>query len=285
MPIMTISEARNLEGTVLVIDGDSLACQAVYALASKPEAYTLDIAKKRLVDNITKLGEDVTSANGQLINHVVLCLDGIANFRYGLFPEYKKDRGNKPAYLVELKEWLSKRYHVISDRQLESDDIVFAVAHQNKNAIVPLVDKDFLQIVCRIYYHPVRSKSLDTPTTPAIIKDNGIIEARRFLAMQCFTGDATDGFRFLHDLTGRAKFMLKAKKHSLEEACHDVAMLHWEDQLEQLAVKFDMTADYQTRWIKNRCMATLDNIVTSKGIKSEGGFELHMRGFPNKFDF
>ena len=82
-------------------------------------------------------------------------LSGESNFRYDIFPDYKKSRKNvrKPEHLVACKEYLQNQFGAFLYEGYEADDLigmtVTALQKQNpggRTIWIASVDKDFVQL-------------------------------------------------------------------------------------------------------------------------------------------
>src|SRR5690606_6721520 len=103
------------------------------------------------------------------------------NFRYDIFPDYKKSRVNKPQSnaLKRLKRWAKKR-GVVPDN-VEADDYVYSYAM--KGDPVASGDKDVVNSVpAAFYYHSNHRKVVKN--TPE--------ERARWILLQTLAGDPSD---------------------------------------------------------------------------------------------
>ena len=115
--------------------------------------------------------------------HMIICLSGPKNFRYGLNPSYKSSRKDtrKPIVYPALKQWMIDTYRVEIAEGLEADDLLGILATSMPDTIVVSPDKDLQTVPCTLY----RQGELKTIT---------LEEANRFHMYQTLTGDPTDGY-------------------------------------------------------------------------------------------
>lgn len=204
----SLIQMRNLRPSdrTLRIDADSLLYYVAYAPSYKPTD---------AIEGGSFIGEDVTKVRfkdykqhfNDLVQDIVtecelasfrnelprfkdfeLVFTPSTNFRYEIFPEYKKNRANKPQSnaLKRLKRWakkgsLSNIMRVIVPENVEADDYVYSYAM--KGDPVASGDKDVVNSVpAAFYYHSNHRKVVNN--TPE--------ERARWILLQTLAGDPSD---------------------------------------------------------------------------------------------
>lgn len=168
----------NTEDKVVLIDADSLMYFSSYG------------SEEDQILSETKLSEkiyDILNIVGQSYNveKYYIFVKGQNNFRYKIFPAYKKNRPAKHPIIDTLNQYLIEEFQAIQSHNAESDDYVYSysqVPEFKGRAIICSVDKDMLQIP-GVHYDYQKNKY-------HIISEE---EGRYNLAIQMIMGDAADG--------------------------------------------------------------------------------------------
>jgi len=173
---------NNNQEYVVLIDADSLMYFSSYG------------SEEDQVLSETKLSEkiyDILNIVGQSYNvgEYYVFVKGKNNFRYKIYPEYKKNRPEKHPIIDVLNKYLVENFGAIESHNAESDDYAFSYSQLPEykgRAIICSVDKDMLQIP-GIHYDYQKNKFhiIDEET------------ARYNLAIQMIMGDAADGIKGL----------------------------------------------------------------------------------------
>ena len=161
----------SLEGEVLEVEVDMEPLRLAYLKA---------------VDEITdSVALEVVAKKFKLGKTYLVFSDPVTNFRYEIFPDYKKGRvGRKMSdSFYKLRDWAHGLENAIVGQNVEADDIV---AHYvRKGAVGVSTDKDLLSGVPGRWfdnYHARRS-----------YRKVGKKEAEHFVLLQTLAGDSTDG--------------------------------------------------------------------------------------------
>ena len=112
------------------------------------------------------------------------------NWRLGVLPSYKVNRGDKPlpVLLAELRAYLGEVYKAVSHPSLEGDDVLGLLATNRQvrgRKIIVSIDKD-LRNIPGLLFNPMK-------------EDLGVVKITEDAAdynhlMQVLTGDRTDGY-------------------------------------------------------------------------------------------
>ncbi len=184
---------------ILRIDADSLLYYVAYAPSYKPAeaieggSFIGDIDKVHFKDykqHFNNLVQDIVtecelaSFRNELprFTDYELVFTPSTNFRYDIFPEYKKSRVHKPQSntLKRLKKYAKKNLGIVPEG-IEADDYVYYWA--SKGHPVASGDKDVVYSVpAAYYYHSAHQKVIQ----------NTKAEADRFVLMQTLAGDSSD---------------------------------------------------------------------------------------------
>ncbi len=184
---------------ILRIDADSLLYYTAYAAAFKDgeaieggsfvgskKRVTFKDYKQHLDDLIADvvLACELASFRNELprFTDYELVFTPSTNFRYDIFPEYKKSRAHKPQSntLKRLKKYAKKNLGIVPEG-IEADDYVYYWA--SKGHPVASGDKDVVYSVpAAYYYHSAHQK----------VVQNTKAEAERFVLMQTLAGDSSD---------------------------------------------------------------------------------------------
>lgn len=116
---------------------------------------------------------------------IQMFISGKDNFRYDIFPEYKKNRVGKalPLYLKELKQYAASEYGAIESHGAEADDYTVYFANKYKNSLILAIDKDVKnQVTNKVYdYWKEDYQQVDQE------------HVNNFTFLQTLTGDTGDG--------------------------------------------------------------------------------------------
>lgn len=184
---------------ILRIDADSLLYYTAYAAAFKDgkaiEGGSFVGSKVRIpfkdykqhLDDLvadTVLACELASFRNELprFTDYELVFTPSTNFRYDIYPEYKKSRLHKPQsnILKRLKKYAKKNLGIVPEG-IEADDYVYYWA--SKGHPVASGDKDVVYSVpAAYYYHSAHQK----------VVQNTKAEAERFVLMQTLAGDSSD---------------------------------------------------------------------------------------------
>lgn len=150
----------------LLIDTDALVWRyslmpkdkGVFEFGGPPEE-PIEIAQRAFREKLEYLKADYTTDTAEA--KIVLCLppEDSVNFRYKVFPDYKKHRGERPEIVTEMYKWVRQEFpHLIrSIPNVETDDIIaeeaFLCKLNSEGFIIVSNDKDFGQI-SGFHLHP-----------------------------------------------------------------------------------------------------------------------------------
>ena len=115
----------------------------------------------------------------------ILCLTIGSNFRYTIFPDYKKGRKGKekPNYFKEITDYITTNYNCAYGNNWEADDYIATYAKLYPGCIIAHVDKDINQVPSSLHYN---SKSKE-------FYEVSIEEAKKLFYISLLTGDSGDG--------------------------------------------------------------------------------------------
>ena len=194
-----IKEVQGIYDKTLRIDADGLLYYAAYSPVFKPfeaiegGSFKGDVISTRF-KNIKEAFEnivanvvfecEVESFKGNLprFNDYELIFTPSTNFRYDIFPDYKKNRKDlvQSTNLKRLKKWV-KRNNTVAPG-IEADDLVYYYAM--KGDPVASGDKDVVYSVPVAYFYHAKHKEV-VRNTPE--------EINKFVLLQSLAGDASDG--------------------------------------------------------------------------------------------
>ncbi len=182
----------NTENKVILIDADSLMYFSSYGSEEDQLLSETKISEK-IYDILNIIGQSYN------IERYYVFVKGSNNFRYKIYPEYKKNRPAKHPIIDVLNKYLVENFDAIESHNAESDDYVYSYSQlpeYKDRCIICSVDKDMLQIP-GIHYDYQKNKYHHISEE----------EARYNLAIQMIMGDAADGIQGL-----RGYGPVKAKK-------------------------------------------------------------------------
>lgn len=172
----------NTEDKVVLIDADSLLYFSSYGSEEDQLLCETKLSEK-IYDILNIVG------NSYNVERYYVFVKGKNNFRYKIFPAYKKNRPAKHPIINVLNNYLVDTFGAIESHNAESDDYVFTYSQLDEfkdRSIICSVDKDLLQIP-GIHYDYQKNVF-------HIISDE---EARYNLAIQMIMGDQADGIQGL----------------------------------------------------------------------------------------
>jgi DNA polymerase-1 len=127
-------------------------------------------------------------------------LSGENNFRYTVFPEYKKNRKDmvRPRHLTDLKTYLQKKYNAVVSDGCEADDLLGIEQSKSTDTIICGLDKDLLQVPGKHYSFEISGTS--PKTGERWVREERFQEVSewdglRFFYTQLLVGDSTDGIK------------------------------------------------------------------------------------------
>lgn len=173
-----VENNNNQEDYVVLIDADSLMYFSSYG--SEEDQITCEVKlSEKIYDILNIVG------NSYNIEKYYVFVKGKNNFRYKIYPEYKKNRPAKHPIIDVLNQYLVENFGAIESHNAESDDYAYSYSQLPEykgRCIICSVDKDMLQIP-GIHYDYQKNKFhvIDEET------------ARYKLAIQMIMGDAADG--------------------------------------------------------------------------------------------
>lgn len=198
---VSLIQMRNLRPSdkILRIDADSLLYYTAYAANFKDgeaieggtfvgskQRVTFKDYKQHLDDLVADivLACELASFRNELprFNDYELVFTPSTNFRYDIFPDYKKSRANKPQSntLKRLKKYAKKHLGIVPEG-IEADDYVYYWA--SKGHPVASGDKDVVYSVPAAYYYHTHHQK---------VVQNTKEEATRFMLLQSLMGDSSD---------------------------------------------------------------------------------------------
>jgi len=163
---------------ISLIDGDI----CVYRCAAVNEQADLPLARWQVDQLLNRIIEDTQADDWKIY------LSGENNFRYQLYPDYKKHRRSKPKprHLEGLREYLVTGWDAIICDGYEADDALGMESRRlsSDSTTICSIDKDLLQIA-GVHYNFVRRE----------IKEVDEFNGTRFFYTQLLTGDSADYIR------------------------------------------------------------------------------------------
>lgn len=172
----------NTEDKVVLIDSDSLLYFSSYG-SEEDQVFSETKLSEKIYDILNIVGQSYN------IEKYYIFVKGKNNFRYKIFPAYKKNRPQKHPIIDVLNQYLVETFQAIESHNAEADDYVFSYSQLPEykgRVIICSVDKDLLQIP-GIHYDYQKNKYhlIDEET------------AQYNLAIQMIMGDAADGIQGL----------------------------------------------------------------------------------------
>lgn len=136
---------------------------------------------KRIVEDYITTAEVESICYNWTIGKVRVILSDTTNFRYDIFPDYKKGRPPSPEIRKRLKKWAMKKYQF--EPNTEADEVCCYYVRE-EGAIGFTTDKDVYMTEGKWYrcYHTHRDW-----------KVNSKKQAEYFFKQQILAGDSTDG--------------------------------------------------------------------------------------------
>lgn len=178
----------------ILIDGDVIAYRVAFSskLVYDKDAQAEVKASLTPIEAIEKLQEVVNQTKFAIdpFADVTFYLTGKGNFRNDIAKTvvYKGNRKDtpKPPNLPYLRQYIIDTYNCVVSEDEEADDLIaIEVAKRNyKDVVIASIDKDFMQLPCKIY-NPMRNEFY-SPTP---------WEATKFFYTQILTGDAVDNIK------------------------------------------------------------------------------------------
>lgn len=145
-----------------LIDGDFVCYRAAASCEptkTKSEREPERIAIYRAIDTLERILRDLAPEEYRLF------IGGVGNFRDDLYPAYKAHRRTvpRPEHLDAVREFLVREWNAEIVSGYETDDAI-AMSHTG-DTIICSNDKDFQQLVGKIYNPTKSSIQVVTPTT------------------------------------------------------------------------------------------------------------------------
>lgn len=145
------------EDKVIIVDADSILHLVLYSGKNEfgeknPEYTENDIEELKF-----KLDELVMKYLNQVEKYfnpisVYMCVKGDNNFRYEIYPDYKKNRPKSNPLIKILYKYFEERWNTLSSEGAEADDYVYTISKQiNHSGIILSPDKDMKQIPSIIF--------------------------------------------------------------------------------------------------------------------------------------
>lgn len=143
-----------------LIDGDIIVYTMAYVTERFDEAETAKRVSKYLMKILADVGSD---------GRYLIFLTGSKNFRYDIFPDYKKSRKHKPKprHYRFIRDYLVEKWNAVIVNKIEADDALSITQHYfnrivkdgdvDNTTIICSKDKDLLQIPGYHYKIPINS--------------------------------------------------------------------------------------------------------------------------------
>lgn len=175
-------EANLGQSKIVLIDADSLMYFSSYG-SEEDQVLSETKLSEKIYDILNIVSESYD------IEKSFIFIKGKDNFRYKIYPDYKKNRPEKPPIIDSLNLYLIDQFGAIQSHNAESDDYVYTYSQKPEykgRCIICSVDKDMLQIP-GIHYDYQKNKY-------HIIDEE---EATYRLAIQMLMGDTADNIKGL----------------------------------------------------------------------------------------
>lgn len=180
---------------VLLIDSDSICYTSTYfpddgMIEFNSEKEYIEEVKFRIRNKIQEITNNVEEWYN--IKSTLLFVGGKGNFRYLIYPEYKKNRKDvvKSEYFPVACKYIVEELGAIESHGAEADDYVIDCAKEcNGNCVISSIDKDVLYYAPNIPVYDYRSHD-NVLGEFKMINDK---QSRLSRAVQIVTGDVTDG--------------------------------------------------------------------------------------------
>jgi 5'-3' exonuclease len=180
---------------VLLIDADSIVYTTTYfpddgIIEFNSEEEYIEEVKFRIRNKIQEITNNVEEWYN--IKSTLLFVGGKGNFRYSIYPDYKKNRRDvvKSEYFPIACKYIVEELRAIESHGAEADDFVIDCAKECEgNCVIASIDKDVLFYAPNIPIYDYRSHH----DVLGEFKHINEKEARLARATQIITGDSTDG--------------------------------------------------------------------------------------------
>lgn len=239
----------------LIIDSDTLS----FAAAASAEEADVDIACARVDVSMQNLA-DVTKATD-----LELWVTGEGNFRYNVFPEYKRSRKDayRPKWEKEAKQHLIDKWKANIAVGCEADDMCGVSAYANMdppgemNTILAHIDKDLNMIPgWHFSWEIIRLGKVVRPNSFYYVTPE---EALYNFYYQLIVGDSTDGIKGVRGAGPKKAENVLADLHTESEMYNAVRDMYSCDE--------EMEMNGQVLWIWRKLN---DNIIDRwNGLKGE----------------
>lgn len=221
----------NTENKVVLIDADSLMYFSSYG-SEEDQILSETKLSEKIYDILNIIG------NSYNVEKYYVFVKGKDNFRYKIFPAYKKNRPEKHPIIDVLNKYLVDNFGAIESHNAESDDYAYSYSQLPEykgRAIICSVDKDMLQIPGLHYdYQKNKFHFIDEET------------ARYNLAIQLIMGDAADGIPCLKGYGPKKAQALIEKgmswKHCLRVILREYQKncLNWQEAKDYLRLNYKL---------------------------------------------
>jgi 5'-3' exonuclease len=220
----------NTENKVILIDADSLLYFSSYGSEEDQLLCETKLSEK-IYDILNIVG------NSYNVEKYYIFVKGRNNFRYKIFPAYKKNRPAKHPIIDVLNKYLVDEFGAIESHNAESDDYAFSYSQlpeYNGRTIICSVDKDLLQIP-GIHYDYQKNKF------HVISEDEG----RYNLAIQMIMGDAADGISGLRGYGPKKAEKIITRGMSIYQCIKAILKEYQKNYVDSSAAKEAMRLNYK----------------------------------------
>jgi len=196
---------------------------------------------KRIVADYVATAEVESIAHDWTIGKTRVILSDETNFRYALYPDYKKGRPPPPELRQRLKKWAVKKYTVFPNT--EADDVV--AYYVRKGGIGFTTDKDLFKGVAGLWFNThYKHRTWSEPSKA---------EALWFFKCQCLAGDRVDGIPALAGI-GLVKADQLLKKYG--STWNDILNIYLDNKkvLGKTPRKEAYTKEYMETMVRLVCM-------------------------------
>ena len=216
-----------------LIDGDVVAYRAAFIGMNE------GLMEDEVCDTAAWLTEEWTKS--AQCHDIVMFLSPRSTFRHDMSDTYKAHRKkrDKPAWLSEVRQFLSERFDSVTQPNIEADDSlgIYQTCEDDDATVIVTVDKDLLQIPGRLY-NPVKDTHHETTAE----------EGWHLFLTQWLTGDSVDGYPGLNGIgPKKAAKLLEESDDPITDilALYEERGVDWEFCRDQ--ARFAMILTYE-RW-------------------------------------
>lgn len=200
------------------------------------------------------------------------------NFRYDIYPEYKKNRPKTPQDLIDQFDLVHEACDVFGLKTVqmdgyEADDLIASYAHNLDQSTIISIDKDLMQLIDEDTWF-LNAKTYTHQTKEDVIEKFGV-RPNQLLDLLALTGDASDNIPGGKGVGIKIASALLSQFETLENLFDNLSILPERHRNLLLRSKENIFLSKQLVTLKKDLPVTHNQYLIENNIEDRTNFLLH----------